>query len=205
MGGAPSTVAQLALIVIAVLPGVTYQFVRERQRGSLPGEQDLTERVLRALTASVALDALYVVVLAPWIVRIATDGLRITKNAAQLRWVGLMCLVLIFLIPAVFAWCISVLHLRSWKGIYVGTPSAWDHVFQNLPASFIRARMKDSSWVGGWYGPNSFVTAYPRPPEIYLEIAWRMGGDGSFIAAVERTQGIIIAGADIDLLEIVEN
>jgi len=205
MGGAPSTVAQLALIVIAVLPGVTYQFVRERQRGSLPGEQDLTERVLRALTASAALDALYAVVLAPWLVRINTDGLRITRSPAQLRWAGIACLVLIFLIPAILAWCISVLHLRSWKGVYVGTPSAWDHVFQNLPASFIRARMKGGTWVGGWYGSNSFATAYPRPPEIYLEITWRMGADGSFIAPVDRTQGIIVNGADIDLLEVLEN
>lgn len=59
---APATVVQLALLVLLVLPGITYQFVRERRRGPVPGERDLGERVLRAIVASIALDALYVVV-----------------------------------------------------------------------------------------------------------------------------------------------
>lgn len=58
----PATVVQLALLVLLVLPGITYQFVRERRRGPVPGERDLGERVLRAIVASIALDALYVVV-----------------------------------------------------------------------------------------------------------------------------------------------
>lgn len=58
---APATAVQLALLVLLVLPGTTYQFVRERRRGPVPGERDLGERVLRAIVASIALDALYVV------------------------------------------------------------------------------------------------------------------------------------------------
>ncbi|MFR9799565.1 DUF6338 family protein [Streptomyces sp. MS06] len=202
MGGAPSTVAQLALIVMAVLPGVTYQLVRERQLGTDPGEQVLTERVLRALTASVALDSLYAVVLAPWIVGNVEGGVRLTEDSGQLRWAGAMCLALVFLVPAVSAWTVSAVRLRRWQGSYVGTPSAWDQVFRNLPASYVRARMKDGTWVGGWYGPALFATAYPRPPELYLELAWEMGRDGSFVAAVHRTRGVLLNGSEFDILEI---
>ncbi|MGW3836829.1 DUF6338 family protein [Streptomyces microflavus] len=205
MGGAPSTVVQLALLVIAVLPGVSYQFVRERQLGADPGEQDLTERVLRALTSSVALDSLYAVIFAPWIVRWADNGLRIPRDSGQLRWAGATCLVLVFLVPAASAWLVCALRKRRRRGKYVGTPSAWDEVFQDLPASFVRVRMKDGTWVGGWYGPRSFATAYPRPPEIYLELTWEMSENGAFVKQVERTDGVLISGADFDLLEILKN
>ncbi|MEU9979229.1 DUF6338 family protein [Streptomyces sp. NPDC051014] len=205
MGEAPSTVAQLGLIVMAVLPGVTYQLVRERRLGSEPGEQVMTERVLRALAASVALDSLYAVILAPWIVRGIGGEPRLTENPAQLRWAGAMCLTLVFLLPAGTAWLVSAVRLKRRQGTYVGTPSAWDQVFRNLPPSYIRVRLKDGTWVGGWYGPGSFATAYPRPPELYLELAWEMGRDGSFIAAVQRTQGVLINSSEFDILEILEN
>lgn len=66
---APATVVQLALLVLLVVPGVTYQFIREHRRGPVPGERDLGERVLRAIVASIALDALYAVVAGPALVR----------------------------------------------------------------------------------------------------------------------------------------
>ncbi|MFF6871087.1 DUF6338 family protein [Streptomyces sp. NPDC012450] len=203
--GTPSTVAQLALIVVAVLPGVTYQFVRERLLGSLPGEQAIPERILRALTASVALDAVYVVVLAPVIVRLATQGADIGKDAAKLREAGVLCIALIFIVPAIFAFLVSKWQLRKREGRYEPIPSAWDRRFRDLPSCFIRARLKDGTWVGGWYGSDSFATAYPRPPELYLELTWDMGADGSFISCMTKTQGMLLNGADVDVIEILEN
>jgi hypothetical protein len=63
-----STVQQVVLLILFVLPGITYQFVRERARGPVAGERELGERVLRAITASIALDAVYLMVAAPWLV-----------------------------------------------------------------------------------------------------------------------------------------
>ena len=57
MAGTASTFQQVVLLVLFVLPGISYQFVRERKRGPVPGERDLSECVLRAITASIALDA----------------------------------------------------------------------------------------------------------------------------------------------------
>ncbi|MFG2834823.1 DUF6338 family protein [Streptomyces zaomyceticus] len=205
MGGTPSTVTQLALIVIAVLPGVTYQFIRERRLGALPGERALAERILRAITASVALNAMYAVVFASRIVDISTHATEIMKDASRVREVAIFGLVLIFAIPALCAWIVSAVRLRGRESGYVQTPSAWDHVFQDLSASFVRARLKDGMWVGGWYGPKSFTTAYPHDPEIYLELAWVMKDDGSFDAQVQKSQGLLIRGVDVDLLEIIEN
>ncbi|WNI28163.1 DUF6338 family protein [Streptomyces sp. ITFR-6] len=69
MGQSPSTPLQIAVLVLFVLPGVTYQFLRERWRGPVPGERDLGERVLRAVAASVVLDTLYLVAAGPRLVR----------------------------------------------------------------------------------------------------------------------------------------
>lgn len=53
MAERPSTLQQTIPLVLFVLPGITYQFVRERMRGPVPGGRDLAERVLRVLTASI--------------------------------------------------------------------------------------------------------------------------------------------------------
>ena len=61
----PTTVQQLIFLVLLVLPGLVYQFLRERWRGPVPGEQNLSERVLRAMTASIALDSIYAIAVGP--------------------------------------------------------------------------------------------------------------------------------------------
>lgn len=120
VGQAPSTVVQVALLVLFVLPGVTYQFLRERWRGPTPGERDLSERVLRAVAASVLLDAVYLVVAGPQLVRLARgvtsapwDGLT-----AQPRVVGLVALVLFILIPAAAAAGVSWMQRRRLQASY---------------------------------------------------------------------------------------
>ena len=73
MPHAPTTVAQVVIVLILVLPGVTYQFVRERARGLAPGHRDLGERVLRAVTAGIVLDTVYVLLAGPWLVHLVYD------------------------------------------------------------------------------------------------------------------------------------
>lgn len=66
MGETPSTLQLIVLLVPLVLPGITCQ-VREWMRGPAPGERDLAERVLRAVTASIVLDAIYLIAVGPWL------------------------------------------------------------------------------------------------------------------------------------------
>jgi Family of unknown function (DUF6338) len=41
---------QLVLLVLLVLPGITYQFLRERWRGPLPGEREFGQSYQRGVT-----------------------------------------------------------------------------------------------------------------------------------------------------------
>lgn len=85
---------------------------------------------------------------------------------------------------------------------YRSTPTAWDHLFRRSGPCFVRMRLRDGAWVGGWYGGRSYATSYPQPPEIYLETAWLMKPDGGFVRPVRDSAGIHIRAADTDVLEL---
>ncbi|MFD0024690.1 DUF6338 family protein [Streptomyces sp. NPDC058382] len=204
MGESPSTVLQVALVVLFVLPGVTYQFLRERWRGPVPGERDLGERVLRAVAASVVLDALYLVAVGPQLVRFVhrarAGGWGAT--AQQPRSAGLLGLVLFIVVPAAAAGAVTWWQRRRRAARYGSTPTAWDHLFRRSGPCFVRMRLRDGAWVGGWYGRRSYATSYPQEPEIFLESAWLMRADGSFVRPVRDSAGIHIRAADTDVLEL---
>ncbi|MGW1736567.1 DUF6338 family protein [Streptomyces sp. NPDC001999] len=201
---APATVVQLALLVLLVLPGVTYQFVRERRRGPVPGERDLGERVLRAIVASIALDALYAVVAGPALVRLARGTGGWDGFVERPRVVGFVAVVLFLLVPAVAAVTVSLVDRQRRKARFLRTPSAWDHAFRDREPCFVRVRLKDGNWAGGWYGDRSYASSYPHPAELYLESARVMGADGSFGARVHETAGLRLRAEDFDVLEFVE-
>jgi hypothetical protein len=200
-------VTQVALLILLVLPGIIYQFLRERWRGPTPEERDIGERVLRAIAASVVLDAVYLVVAGPELLRLAHgpssagwDGL-----VQRPRLAGVVALVLFIVVPAAVAAGVSWVQQRRMKASYRRTPTAWDHAFQNRRPCFVRARLKDGSWVGGWYGTRSYSTSYPQPVELFLESARRMDPDGSFGAKVNQTAGLYLRASDIDVLEFVDS
>jgi hypothetical protein len=194
----PSTVTQLVLVVVCVLPGVTYQFVRERARGPVPGETDLGHRLLRALTASIVLDGIYLAVLG----RNLVEMLRPDRFPGDPRGTALYALVLLFGVPASSAAVLSWRERRRLRGRYRATPTAWDHMFRDRGPSYVRARLKDGTWVGGWYGETSFATSYPQPAELYLQSSYRMSADGSFLARVEATDGLYLRAEDVDVIEL---
>ncbi|MFF1691053.1 MULTISPECIES: DUF6338 family protein [unclassified Streptomyces] len=196
---------QLALLVLLVLPGVTYQFIRERSRGPVPGERDLGERVLRAIVASIALDALYAVVAGPALVRLTRGTGRGWDGFVERpRVVGFVALVLFLVVPAAAAVTVSLVDRQRRKARFLRTPSAWDHAFRDREPCFVRVRLKDGNWAGGWYGDRSYASSYPHPPELYLESARMMGADGAFGGRVRGTAGLRLRAEDFDVLEFVE-
>lgn len=206
MGQAPSTVLQLGLLALVVLPGITYQFLRERWRGPVPGERDLGERVLRSIAASILLDTLYLIAAGPALVRLAHSiGTRGWDGVVEhARLVGSLGLLLFILIPAAGAGCVTWWQRRGLRSArYRSTPTAWDRMFQNRGSCFVRVRLRDGAWAGGWYGTRSYATSYPQAPEVYLETAWIMDTDGRFVRPIKQSGGLHVRASDIDMLELV--
>ena len=55
--------------------------------------------------------------------------------------------------------------------------------------------------VGGYFGPNSYATTFPQPPEVYVEEVWRVDEEGRFVEKVDGTLGMVLRIADCDRLE----
>ena len=202
----PSAVQQIVLLVLFVLPGISYQFVRERLRGPVPGERDLGERVLRAITASIVLDGLYLVVAGPQIVRLIkpADRAWFATAASNPRLAAAAGLAMFVIIPAAAAWAVGMAERRRSPARFDPVPSAWDNAFRTRSACFVRARLKSGTWVGGWYGRNSHASAYPHPGDLFLETAREMRSDGGFGPRVQRTGGLYLRMDDVEILEFVQ-
>ncbi|WP_055570004.1 DUF6338 family protein [Streptomyces atriruber] len=205
MGQAPSSVLQIALLVLFVLPGLTYQFLRERWRGPVPGEQSLGQRMVRAVFASILLDAVYALAAGPQLLRLARGEGHSgwTVLAERPRVAALVALLLFVVVPAVAACAVSWWERRKLRSRYSVTATAWEHMFRDRARCYVRVRLRDGSWAGGRYGHGSYATSYPQPAELYLEESWRMAPDGSFVAPVVNSGGLYVRSADIDLLELV--
>ncbi|MEV0971369.1 DUF6338 family protein [Microtetraspora glauca] len=202
----PAAFVQVVLVACFVLPGVVYQFLRERFRGPLPGHRDLGERVLRAVVATIVLDALYVIIFGPVLampLRKRSDE-WLTAFASNPRSFALVGLLLLVGIPAVAALGFSFLESRRRKSAYLPTPTSWDYAFANRRAGFVRARLKSGRWIGGWYGYNSHASAYPQTPDLFLELGCEMTSDGEFAREVEGSSGLYVQLNEIEVLEFVE-
>ena len=206
MPEAPSGTEQLVLLVLFVLPGICYQFDRERLRGPVPGERDLSERVLRAVIASISLDTLYLIAAGPQIVH-AVKSARSPWSAsatADPRAMAALGLLLFLAVPAAAAWAVELVQRQRRPARFQPVPTAWDRVFRERSPCFIRLRLKNGGWAGGWYGKHSHASAYPNPADLFLESAYIMRPDGSFGPRVQGTAGLYVTMNDIDVIEFIE-
>lgn len=199
----PSTVQQLAVLLVMVLPGVIYQAVRERLRGPRPSEAQAESRLLRAVAASAVLDSLYAVVAGPWLVALVGGG-GLDDLATRTRRLGLAVLVLVVAVPAAVAWAEARWRARREPARRRSAPTVWDHVFSRRSSCFVRIRLKDGAWVAGWYGSSSCAAVYPQDRDIFLQAQYAVLPDGRIGPRLEGTGGVYIPKDSIDLLGLLE-
>lgn len=212
MPSVPGSAFQLIMLLLFVLPGSVYQFVRTRLRGPERDDFSALNRTLRALGASTLFVAIYAVCLGKPVLALIqrAQSNDATEALSAVRPLALYGVLLLFLIPAAAA-ALSPLAKRlprpgplaKIRLAYDPTPTAWDFMFYGLGPTYIRVLTTEGSYVGGWYGSDSFVTSYPEPHEMFLETAHVMHDDGSFGPEVESGSGVFIRCEDIRLVEVV--
>lgn len=202
----PTTVTQLTIVLLLILPGAIYQFVRERSRGPLPAHKDLGERILRALTASAVLNTVYVIIGGDWVVSLVYDRRKgwLSGAASDYRLTAITALVLLVVIPTAAAWSVSLWSGRKRAATYDATPTAWDDAFKDRAHCFVRARLKSGRWVGGWYGERSYASSYPQAADLYLQTAWDVSPTGLFRRKLEQSSGIYIRMDEVECLDFIE-
>ncbi|MEU9918929.1 DUF6338 family protein [Streptomyces sp. NPDC051001] len=200
----PSTVQQLTILLVMVLPGGVYQAVRERLRGPRPSEAQVESRLLRAVAASALFDSLYALAAGPWLVSLAGHG-GFSGATERPREAGAAALVLLVAVPAAVAFGEAKCRARRAPSRRVAAPTAWDHLFSMRSPCFVRIRLKDRSWVAGWYGGRSFAAGYPHSQDIFLQAQYTVLADGRIGPRLEGTGGLYIPKDSIDLLGLLES
>lgn len=212
----PGTVAQVLFILLAMMPGFVFSAVRARRRGPSPDDQELSVRLLRSFGVSAALLGAYTVLFGSWGVQqiVGAQGRPATGLIVDSpRQAALLAIILIGVIPAGLAVLDDLRQdgrLDFWKirlryqGRYHAVPSAWDFAGPQLGDTFIRVRLNDGTWVGGWFSADSFLSSYPEPRDLFIQSQWKLDETGRFIERVEGTRGVYVSCGQADVIEWVE-
>jgi len=83
-------------------------------------------------------------------------------------------------------------------------PTAWDYFFARRETAFVLIRLNDGTFIGGYFGPGSFASAFPAEGDMYLSATYKVDADGKFLEAVRGTRGVLIRKDQYSLIQIFE-
>lgn len=182
---------QIAAALLFLIPGLIATWVMERLVGRATPTG--TERLLRAVAWSV----LVYVVSSPWLLPLVRQVIR-HEDVSAVRLVASVTAV-VFLTPILVGLAVAWLRRRQLLRRLLrrmttipAAPAAWEFLFAQRRTDFIRLRLRDGTLVGGLYSDDSFASFYPEPRDLFLEEAWRLGTDGSFVKPVPNSHGILV-------------
>ncbi|UMP07167.1 DUF6338 family protein [Amycolatopsis sp. EV170708-02-1] len=211
----PGTSYQLIVAVALVLPGIVFGTTLQRLRGPTPEDKDASTRILRAIAVGAALDVLYALAFGPKLVQLAhpapgRQASLLSIFTANPREIALWVALLAGAVPALAAFCV---HFQSafretsreisikkrladaLKIHYRTTPTAWDYIARE-GGCFIRVRLSDGVYFGGWIDEQSFVSGYPEPKDIFIRSQWALNEKGVFLHKIQGTRGVYIPVSD---------
>jgi hypothetical protein len=205
----PDTAVGLLLLVVAVLPGLTYTLAFERQAGSYG--VTLADRTLRFIAVSAVF---HVIAGWPeyWVWRMTFgQDQEILAGEFAILWVAA---ALVLILPAVAGTLIGQVYVHRddrpvWQQAALRwtigpelAPRAWDDFFSERPATYLRVRTVDGTTHAGLFASQSYAAGFPQPPDLLLEEAWSIDADsGELLASLGYP--LYIAPGQIAWMEIV--
>jgi hypothetical protein len=206
----PGTLGQLLAVLLLILPGFVFTAVRARRRGPTPADGEFGQRIFTSIAYGAALDAIYVMA-AGRHAAVAFDHQRYTDEwKAHPRLLPLVGFGLLILVPVTLGVLDDLRQVGAldvpyrwggrsrrlplrYQGRYDPTPTAWDFAGPPRGGTFVRVRQPDGSWVGGWFGNDSFLSTWPEPHDLFIESQWLMTDDGIFERRLEDTRGVYVS------------
>lgn len=211
----PTNAFGVLALVVLVLPGIVWVSVRTAVRGRRANDADVAGRVLQALVISVALDAAYLLALGPAAAARVAAAAPGAPGASGVRTTAAAVLVLGVAVPAALAYlfhgepALRRVHdrLPAWLRVprrttaQQSTPTAWDQAAPYLAGRWIRIRLAEGKWIGGWYGNGSYLSTYPEPHDLYVSDQHEVAADGTIGDQVPHNAGFWVALKDGDVVE----
>lgn len=89
--------------------------------------------------------------------------------------------------------------LLDWANVSTvhGTPSGWEHFFQQGNLAFVRVTLKDGRVVGGYFGNRSFAGYTADTPDLYLEQRWELNDKDWFEKPADQSLGVYVRAEEI--------
>jgi Family of unknown function (DUF6338) len=194
--------------------------VLQRLRGPTPEDRDVGTRVLRAAAVGVGLDLVYVLTAGPTLVRQFRAADSATTHSAAFvlhpREAALWALLLVAVIPGLLS---LIVHAQAVlrdapRGLTVAerlrrvahttyrtTPTAWDYIALKRGGCFVRIRLPEGEYIGGWVDERAFVSGYPEPRDLFIASQWALDPQGRFLHKIVGTLGFYVAIGDSVLVE----
>ncbi|MEV0773597.1 DUF6338 family protein [Nocardia salmonicida] len=209
--------AQFFVLLLLVVPGITFSAVRRRMRGPGADDKDFSARLANAIAVSIALACLYALVLGPWLITLWTKNSQGVPGYIQRpQMAAITAGALAFAVPAAIAASFNIRRVRrpnpwwklwqpwwnpwwkpwrviEWREIGYAAPSAWDANAPKLADCFVRIRTGDGYWVGGYIpGAAGFISTHPQPRDIFIPEPWNMGENGEFLTEIPEAKGTYV-------------
>jgi len=225
----PSSITQLLILLVLVVPGFVYQTVRIRLRGRTPSDTELSTRILLAIIGSTFFALVYVLVLGPYLADAVDlkredllDHPRLAAIAGLLAAIGIPGAVALLqvLVPRFLAWiggksdwwatvtssdlwkrATAPLRPANWSRVD-SRPSSWDVAFSAASPGYVRVRVQNGTWYAGWFGENSYASSFPDPQSLFVERSFQVTADGEITGEVPNSVGAVIDCREAVLVEL---
>lgn len=113
---------------------------------------------------------------------------------------------ILLLMPIVWPICWYKLVNTDWfQKLHLPYPTTWDYFFAKKETLYVLVHFKNGSKIGGYFGGNSFASAYPREGDIYLEKVIKVDDNGKFLEIIKGSKGVLIKKEEYELIEFFEN
>lgn len=206
----PSSITQILVTLVLVVPGFVFQGVRIRLRGRTPGDTELATRILSAIVVSTVFALLYILALGSSVAQ--PDTLQ-DDALAHPRAYALLGLAAAVAVPAAAGYLFTRLASTAWWAQLRQRllseqwtridprPSAWDAVFGDIRECFVRVRTSEKIWYAGWFGGESYASSWPDPQNLFVEVAYKIDANGKIGDPVENSSGAFIDCSDAEYIE----
>ena len=225
----PSTVSQVVVMLVALVPGITYRAMRVRVTGRNPNDASLSHRALRAFVSSVMFVSAYAICFSKdFDSLIDAPG---DRSARFLAFVvvagGLAVPALVGLLVNALAAAISAARDRMYaKRFDPGTPLGkrlrriawveqyvvgtmdelrpWDARVPGRAPCYVRIRKSDGTFLMGFLDAAGHVSTYPDSPALFMAVQYDVDETGAPQEQTPGTKGIWYQLAPGDIVEFIE-